>query len=858
MVRVYINNQEVDILKDDRVQIATTYSVSDIKEVDKAKSSISKTITLPATGRNKQIFGFADDIHSLNSFNNGDKNTGRIEVEGTTILEGSVKMERPIINGDKRINEFEIVIISGAADWKTDIGDKNIKDIDFSVYNHDYTLANQLLSETIDGAEGTLEDRFVVYPVVDYGEFAGNYSNYEIVTQDRKPSWNVYMIFKRIFNDAGFKIVSDFVESDFFKRLYILFTNDKLYRNNNDQTQYSFRARNTGQIFYASGYTVPSPDIEDMYAAQPTGKYLVFSDRIAFDDDSSSGYFDNNNNFTTSNFLPNITSGPLENYTSTHGGGYYTVPFDSKQRFVARLTGTIVLDFNSGNYFEVNPDYAISPPTTLQVRFSIVVNNTNKLQTNTITVTRTQPQPGITTYTATFDTKIETELTELSQGDIVGVHFDYVWESDQLESQGELELPNGQVILPIRVSAIDSSLTLDAECVFYNEFDLELLVGGNLDIAANLPDVEQIDFVKAVKHLFNLYFYSDTESREVIIEPRDQFYLTEAVNWIGKVDNSKKIEIEYLGDRYSRITKLRYKNDSKDFPVEEFEGAQGDGYVLASYLAELDNRFAEAGVKEDENKLFAPTLMDFFQWGRWKRNKVPKLWREFKDDEEIPDFSTDFEERIVYYHGIKSLSDENLINFWANTERPNDIYWLGWNKLSDLDPVVRQEGRDYLDEVRREEYPYMYSVEDRVLNDNSLYFETRDKSHGLFDKYYRNTYKLINEGRLVRCDMYLTPLDIANLDFRKPVIIELNGEPAYFTINRIIDYNPTKEGTTKVELVTAVSSEPLQAVLNTPDETSTNVIQFRVKKQQLQTNLNGTIVDVFSDISGNVEPVYEQ
>jgi hypothetical protein len=53
---------------------------------------------------------------------------------------------------------------------------------------------------------------------------------------------------------------------------------------------------------------------------------------------------------------------------------------------------------------------------------------------------------------------------------------------------------------------------------------------------------------------------------------------------------------------------------------------------------------------------------------------------------------------------------------------------------------------------------------------------------------------------------YLEPLDIMNLDFRDQIQID----NSYWRINEVKDYNPFKEGLTKVELFKVIVKEPLK------------------------------------------------
>ncbi len=57
---IYVENELIDLLKD--IGTDFTYSVDDVKDFGSKNTSFSRTISIPATARNNQIFGFAFEI----------------------------------------------------------------------------------------------------------------------------------------------------------------------------------------------------------------------------------------------------------------------------------------------------------------------------------------------------------------------------------------------------------------------------------------------------------------------------------------------------------------------------------------------------------------------------------------------------------------------------------------------------------------------------------------------------------------------------------------------------------------------------------------------------------------------------
>jgi hypothetical protein len=105
-------------------------------------------------------------------------------------------------------------------------------------------------------------------------------------------------------------------------------------------------------------------------------------------------------------------------------------------------------------------------------------------------------------------------------------------------------------------------------------------------------------------------------------------------------------------------------------------------------------------------------------------------------------------------------------------------------------------------------YPYLGHLDD-PLNPSydinfgqtlGLYYpQTRTTNNNLFNIYWEN---FINElsnksSRIITAEFYLTPYDIANFRFNDNIYIR----DQYYKVNKINNYDPTKETTVKVELI---------------------------------------------------------
>jgi len=227
-VRILIDGKEVDISNQQRLRLALTYTITDIQNIDVRNSGFSKTITLPGTKRNDILFGFAFDVNSGNPLTQNTRPNALIEVEGTTIMEGFARITRSKIKNSQNTHEYEFRIIGDNGNWKKQIDERNVNELDFSEFDHPWNKANIDDSEITDGSGGLLSTEEIVYPLINYGmeldaphPEVGSDDKHGVRIEDRYPAVQIKAIIEAIFKEAQFKVTSNFFDSDFFRRLYL-------------------------------------------------------------------------------------------------------------------------------------------------------------------------------------------------------------------------------------------------------------------------------------------------------------------------------------------------------------------------------------------------------------------------------------------------------------------------------------------------------------------------------------------------------------------------------------------------------------------------------------------------------------
>jgi hypothetical protein len=230
--RLYIEGIEADTLGD--IDVEFTFSVADISDIERRNTSFSKTLTLPSTAKNQQLFGNIFDISVSNdifegpnigqNFNPARQAKTQIFLDNVKIYDGVMRMMK--INNVEGNIVYEVNMFGRLRDILHELGDRTLADLDFSgetegviSYDHTWNQANIEASwartEWVEGAQN------YVYPLVDYGRSL----DMEVFPiENFKPAVFVSEILKRIFDEAGFQIQEPnfFTSSFYFKKLILL------------------------------------------------------------------------------------------------------------------------------------------------------------------------------------------------------------------------------------------------------------------------------------------------------------------------------------------------------------------------------------------------------------------------------------------------------------------------------------------------------------------------------------------------------------------------------------------------------------------------------------------------------------
>jgi hypothetical protein len=310
----------------------------------------------------------------------------------------------------------------------------------------------------------------------------------------------------------------------------------------------------------------------------------------------------------------------------------------------------------------------------------------------------------------------------------------------------------------------------------------QVVLNQSIDISDTLPDMKMGTFFKGLAHMFNLYVSTNEITKTITIEPRDDFYqgTSNAVDWTSKLDLGGGYVVKFI-DNFKRVLNNKYKDDSSDKLVDKFNKTRV--VDLGAGEINLSARFPE-GVTDVVNPFFSPTIhqrMDINQSGIGvsidQKNILPALWNSVGYEGEASTPSYQFAPRILYYD-YKTQLDSGGSN-------------IGWK----------------FNGSSKTQIPTGYFQENFAETSTTGYNLGFEGTTGLIENYYQGELGVIDEGVMLTARFDLTFEDINALDLSKPIHISAPTEIAgYYYINNVSDYQPTRRGTTKVELLKTIKT----------------------------------------------------
>jgi hypothetical protein len=241
---IYIEDRRIDLLED--ISTEFTYAIDDVSEFGSRNTAFSKTISIPGTGLNNAIFGYIFELNNANFTDNDLPNVGynynvtkqancKIFIEKVQIFKGTLRILEIVI--DKETIEYQCCVVGELGGFINQLGNKRLEDLDFSAYNHTYSVAN--ISSSWDNAGGS----GYYYPLIDYGDVStgngsGGAGGHGVAKKDFqyttfRPALYVKEYLQKIFAGTDYTFSCPFFNTALFNRLIIPNNQTKITALNN-------------------------------------------------------------------------------------------------------------------------------------------------------------------------------------------------------------------------------------------------------------------------------------------------------------------------------------------------------------------------------------------------------------------------------------------------------------------------------------------------------------------------------------------------------------------------------------------------------------------------------------------------
>ena len=811
---LYIGNERVELLESLNPNL--TFNISDIAKPDQRKSDYSKTIKLPGSKRINKIFENIFEVNiDLQSFNPNLKTDVLYLVDGEIQVEGYLQLKQiNILDNDDIV--YECTIVGNTANFIKELGDKELDDATmlWTDLNHDWTKANEQASWSATTG--------YVYPMIDYG-FSNNFSGIQFSVNQLYPAVFVKEYIDRMFDAIGFTYSSSFIGALPFRKLIVPFNSKEFNLSNTSIDQRTFTSNTVEYVSPASSTTkiinpasttniLQSPDFEDVTMSVETDPNLVF--------DPATGTYTCNQTGTYDFYFEVDLTGTFE--PLQYGGGAPTVDVDCVSMIIGNIlirhtdsggtgiggilnSGVVGIEKFNITYADTIPNGTASVTTTgTTLPDSDYVNTTSGLGMWSTggaygyfespinpRIGSAQPNRYIVTVSNLFinaTEKVNIEIVANTYANKIDLDAFYYGGATFITFPTQLKFVRNGTTHSASADGFEGNISLNLSGgVFRNRVVNNSYAEGNtINMNDAIPKgIKQKDFFMSLVKMFNLYIEPDKNNeKNLLIEPRDNFYNNTVQDWSQKLDVSKELEFLPMGALDSKEYLFTYKQD-KDYYNELYNTTWNE--IYGQRKEEIENDFINNEYKTEI--IFSPTP----SVGQLYHDRVIPAIKKY--DPNNGNIRTESNIRILYWGGLK----DNLVT------------WSHRSILAGNTDEIQYPYSGHLDDAFTPAHDINFGFTKEVYFDDT-YYDISWTDNNLYNAYYKKFIEEITDtnSKIVRGWFYLRPSDIRNLSFKNLYWFD----NAYFRLNKVENYNPTNP-ITKCEFLKLKDADPF-----TPTDTT--------------------------------------
>lgn len=757
MIRLYIEDQELDITEGFSHQI--TYAVDDLQNLDSKATAFSKTIILPGTSKNNYLLGNIFEFANANFTGNG-TNVGynfnasksakcRLEINGLQIIKGVLRLLEIVRDGDSI--EYEIAIFGELGGFVSKLGNKKLTDLDFSNYNHTYTVANivnrwddkpNMLIGYIDTDTVLYDNKcdFFYYNDLTTIIFPG-----DSLTVKRLSNGNTFgplTITNVVYNGAGkntITVASNWTSPpnvSFFGQLIL---NDKggcgVYYPLIDYGTYS-----TDKISYKYRTFRPALFVREYLHKIITGAGYTYESKF-FETDFFKRLIIPHNESILNTLKQNLFGGSFY-------GWYYSTLYVNQYVPFNELYGDLFTTTDNLSHTYTGQNTTVKITGSINIEAYLLSDNflsTISIQKNGINLVtyemRASGKYSFNYYTFNIDIN-----TTLNTNDIITV---------------TTITAIGFVAFGYAGRGFLGSIFVDSLYPVVSKVNLN----DTINISQTIPkNILQKDFFASILKMFYLMVTEDKfKDKHLKIEPYTWFYNLNSdsyLDWTYKLDRSQPIRIKPMSEANARYYDIKFKADT-DYYNDFYKKRYNEGYGDVRY----DNELEFAKDASTTEVIFSSTPLLGY-------NNVDKI---------VP--------TIMKWDGATIGTNEENVNSNIRIMQCKNITEItSWNILNDSGNIISAYTA----------YPYAGHFDDPDAPNSDLNFGATKElffslqagalGNNLFNTYYSSYLAEITDkdSRLVTAKFKLNDTDIFNLDFGR--FIFLDG--VLYRLSRIVDYTP--------------------------------------------------------------------
>jgi hypothetical protein len=563
-IELYIDGVKADLDPKGQVPLIS-YQLEDKEDFEKKKSAESFNIELPSSVINDQIHNTLHNPSVIDNTANqvfDNYRSFRYSGNGEDLFIGKY-LPQSVVKKNGRPEKYKGKAYGLNGDWAIDLKEKTLFDF-INPRSHIFDTNTIIGSWNFNGRNEATD--FVYAPVryrKPFGEYPlGTVDDPEphplddnVLINDLKPAISIYWLLWRGFKSAGYRIVSQFLDTDFYRKSLMPWTwggFDLL-----DDTRWAplkFLAAQAASQRFANDHPDYFPDLQ-----------------ITVDGNIAPGAY--------------INTPGLFSYTN----GASTIPYMMMWQYP-----TAPANLNLGK---------------IRVNFSVDLNWAYKVQNNS----------DASLYEFWYKNGVQVDMQEVfsvsapSVGTRQGAGFNVmVYETDMVPGDWVGTRPRIHLLQSVSGFARED-LNVEGFTINFIKFT----DGSTIDLKNNYPKFKNykwLDLLRGEIDFFDLSIQTDPIKKEVYIEPTHGYdingapypgyYNRKQIDWSQKVDISVENELFLFSD-YERELIFKFKDDGSDGGLKKVQDRNQTTIGMAKYV--LPERY-KTEKKEQENRFYSAVM----------------------------------------------------------------------------------------------------------------------------------------------------------------------------------------------------------------------------------------------------------